>query len=127
VLGTIAVHDPPLAIAGSVGAGFATPTSPIRIGIRVQASNPAHLPHTTSSAAHMKSVFRSVAIGSTAGTGGCVMVVEKLRHHEIFGLLTPKEVDGLSTASGVVKLAKGERAYSEGGQRLTCLFFLGGR
>ena len=42
------------------------------------------------------------------------MVTEKLLHHELFGLLTPKEVERLSNASGVVKLRKGERAYVEG-------------
>lgn len=42
------------------------------------------------------------------------MVVEQLQHHELFELLTPKEVDKLSNASGVVKLAKGERVYGEG-------------
>ena len=42
------------------------------------------------------------------------MVIEKLQHHELFGLLTPKEVERLSNASGVVKLAKGERVYAEG-------------
>jgi CRP-like cAMP-binding protein len=42
------------------------------------------------------------------------MVVEKLQHHELFGLLTPKEVERLSNASGVVKLGKGERVYAEG-------------
>ena len=42
------------------------------------------------------------------------MVVEKLQHHELFGLLTPKEVERLSNASGVVKLGKGERVCAEG-------------
>lgn len=42
------------------------------------------------------------------------MVGEKLRHHELFGLLTPKEVERLSNVSGVVKLGKGERVYAEG-------------
>ena len=42
------------------------------------------------------------------------MVVEKLQSHELFALLTPKEVERLSNASGVVKLRKGERAYVEG-------------
>lgn len=42
------------------------------------------------------------------------MVVEKLQHHELFALLTPKEVERLSEASGVVKLGKGERVYAEG-------------
>jgi signal-transduction protein with cAMP-binding, CBS, and nucleotidyltransferase domain len=42
------------------------------------------------------------------------MVVEKLQHHELFRLLTPKEVDKLSSASGVMKLSKGERVYGEG-------------
>lgn len=42
------------------------------------------------------------------------MVGEMLRHHELFGLLTPKEMERLSNVSGVVKLGKGERVYSEG-------------
>jgi CRP-like cAMP-binding protein len=42
------------------------------------------------------------------------MVGEKLQHHELFGLLTPKEVERLSNVSGVVKLRKGERVYAEG-------------
>jgi CRP-like cAMP-binding protein len=42
------------------------------------------------------------------------MVGEMLRHHELFGLLTPKEVERLSNVSGVVKLGKGERVYAEG-------------
>ncbi|MGD0459483.1 MAG: cyclic nucleotide-binding domain-containing protein [Terriglobia bacterium] len=42
------------------------------------------------------------------------MVIEKLQHHELFGLLTPKEVGRLSDASGVAKLGKGERVYAEG-------------
>jgi len=42
------------------------------------------------------------------------MVVEKLASHELFGLLSPKEVETLSNASGVVKLKEGERLYSDG-------------
>ncbi len=42
------------------------------------------------------------------------MFTEKLLHHELFGLLTPKEVERLSNAAGVMKLSKGERAYVEG-------------
>jgi CRP-like cAMP-binding protein len=42
------------------------------------------------------------------------MVIEKLQSHELFGLLTPKEVERLSNASGIVKLKKGEKFYSEG-------------
>jgi CRP-like cAMP-binding protein len=42
------------------------------------------------------------------------MVGEKLQHHELFGLLTPKEVERLSNVSAVVKLGKGERVYAEG-------------
>ena len=42
------------------------------------------------------------------------MVVEKLQSHELFALLTPKEVERLSNASGVVKLKKGDKVYSEG-------------
>lgn len=42
------------------------------------------------------------------------MVVEKLQRHDLFALLTPKEVERLSRACGVVGLKKGEKAYSEG-------------
>jgi CRP-like cAMP-binding protein len=42
------------------------------------------------------------------------MVTEKLQRHELFGLLTPKEVERLSNTAGVVKLEKGERVYAEG-------------
>lgn len=42
------------------------------------------------------------------------MVVEKLEHHELFELMTPKEVERLSDVSGVMTLAKGEKVYSEG-------------
>ena len=42
------------------------------------------------------------------------MPVEKLRRHELFQLLNPKEIERLSNASGVVKLKEGERVYSEG-------------
>ena len=42
------------------------------------------------------------------------MVIEKLQSHELFALLTPKEVERLSNASGIVKLKKGEKVYSEG-------------
>lgn len=42
------------------------------------------------------------------------MDVEKLEKHELFGLLNPKEMERLSNASGVVKLKKGDKVYSEG-------------
>ncbi|MFZ0962147.1 MAG: cyclic nucleotide-binding domain-containing protein [Terriglobia bacterium] len=42
------------------------------------------------------------------------MVIEKLQRQDLFALLTPKEVERLSSASGVVKLKKGEKVYSEG-------------
>lgn len=42
------------------------------------------------------------------------MVIESLQHEELFGLLTPKEVERLSNASAVVNLKKGERVYAEG-------------
>jgi signal-transduction protein with cAMP-binding, CBS, and nucleotidyltransferase domain len=42
------------------------------------------------------------------------MVEEKLKSHDLFALLTPKEVERLSNACGVVKLTKGEKVYSEG-------------
>ena len=42
------------------------------------------------------------------------MVVEKLQRQDLFALLTPKEVESLSSSCGVVKLKKGEKVYSEG-------------
>jgi CRP-like cAMP-binding protein len=42
------------------------------------------------------------------------MAVEKLEKHELFGLLNPKEMERLSSASGVVKLKEGDKVYSEG-------------
>ena len=42
------------------------------------------------------------------------MVMQKLQSHELFALLTPKEVERLSNVSAVVKLKEGERVYSEG-------------
>ncbi len=42
------------------------------------------------------------------------MLAEKLRSHELFALLTPKEVERLSGTSSVVTLKKGEKAYSSG-------------
>jgi len=42
------------------------------------------------------------------------MALEKLEKHELFGLLSPKEIERLSKASGVVKLKKGDKVYSEG-------------
>lgn len=42
------------------------------------------------------------------------MVVEKLKSHELFGLLSPKDIEALSAASGVMKLQEGERVYSDG-------------
>jgi CRP-like cAMP-binding protein len=45
---------------------------------------------------------------------GGVMAVEKLERHELFELLSPKEMDTLSSASGVVRLKEDEKVYSEG-------------
>lgn len=42
------------------------------------------------------------------------MAVEKLEKHEVFGLLNPNEMERLSNASGIVKLKKGDKVYSEG-------------
>jgi signal-transduction protein with cAMP-binding, CBS, and nucleotidyltransferase domain len=42
------------------------------------------------------------------------MDVEKLQGQDLFALLTPKEVEVLSNACGVVSLKKGERVYSVG-------------
>jgi len=42
------------------------------------------------------------------------MVEATLKGHDLFALLTPKEVERLSSASGVVSLKKGDKVYSEG-------------
>jgi signal-transduction protein with cAMP-binding, CBS, and nucleotidyltransferase domain len=42
------------------------------------------------------------------------MVAERLEKHELFGLLSPTEIERLSTASSVVALKEGDRVYSEG-------------
>ncbi len=42
------------------------------------------------------------------------MPVEKLQRHELFGLLSPREIERLSNASGVVQCKAGEKVYSEG-------------
>jgi len=42
------------------------------------------------------------------------MPAEKLQKHELFGLLSPKEIERLSKVSSVVRLKDGERVYSEG-------------
>ena len=42
------------------------------------------------------------------------MVIEKLKSHELFRLLSPKEVEKISAASGVMKLKEGERVYGDG-------------
>jgi len=42
------------------------------------------------------------------------MPIEKLQKHELFGLLSPNEIDRLSAVSGVVKLKEGDKVCSEG-------------
>ena len=42
------------------------------------------------------------------------MAVERLEKHEVFGLLSPKEMEKLSNVSGVAKLKRGDKVYSEG-------------
>ena len=54
------------------------------------------------------------------------MVVEKLQSHELFALLTPKEVERLSSASGVVKLKRVIKSTGRVFQRVTSLYFLRG-
>jgi CRP/FNR family transcriptional regulator len=51
------------------------------------------------------------------------MVMEKLKGHELFSLLSPKEVERLSAASGVMKLKEGETIYRDG-HAATHLFVL---
>lgn len=42
------------------------------------------------------------------------MPIERLQKHELFGLLSPNEINRLSTACGVAKLKEGDRVCSEG-------------
>lgn len=42
------------------------------------------------------------------------MPIEKLQKHELFGLLSPNEINRLSAASGVAKLKEGEKICAEG-------------
>ena len=42
------------------------------------------------------------------------MPIEKLRKHELFGLLSSDEIKRLSTSSGLMTLKDGERIYYEG-------------
>ena len=42
------------------------------------------------------------------------MPIEKLEKHELFGLLSPNEINRLSAASMVAKLKRGDRICSEG-------------
>jgi CBS domain-containing protein len=42
------------------------------------------------------------------------MAIERLRGHEVFSLLSPKEIEQLAEASGVMHLKQGERVYSDG-------------
>ncbi len=42
------------------------------------------------------------------------MPAEKLQKHELFGVLSPHDIERLSSASGVAQLKKGEKVYSEG-------------
>ena len=51
------------------------------------------------------------------------MVADELGRHELFELLSPTEIEVLSNASGVVKLAKGQRICREGAPA-THLFIL---
>ena len=52
------------------------------------------------------------------------MVEEKLQRQDLFALLTPKEVEVLSDASGVVSLKKGEKCTRRGFQQATSLYSL---
>ena len=40
------------------------------------------------------------------------MPIEKLKAHELFSLLSPKEIERLGARSGVMKLKEGDRVYS---------------
>jgi CRP-like cAMP-binding protein len=42
------------------------------------------------------------------------MAVERLEKNELFALLSPKEIETINSASGVVRLKEGEKLYSEG-------------
>ena len=55
------------------------------------------------------------------------MVTDELGRHELFELLNPKEMETLSSASGVVKLIKGQRICREGAPATHLFILLKGR
>jgi CRP-like cAMP-binding protein len=55
------------------------------------------------------------------------MVVAELGRHELFELLNPKEMEGLSNVSGVVKLREGQRICREGAPASHLFVLLSGR
>ncbi len=55
------------------------------------------------------------------------MAVEKLERHELFELLTPKEMERLSETSGTVKLETGQRICLEGAPATHLFVLLKGR
>lgn len=42
------------------------------------------------------------------------MAIDRLRGHEVFSLLSPREIEQLAEASGVMHLTQGEKVYSDG-------------
>ena len=59
-------------------------------------------------------ILRAVAVGRTTFIRRRAMVEEKLKGHDLFALLTPKEVEILSSASRVASLKVGQKVYYEG-------------
>ena len=59
-------------------------------------------------------VFRTVAVGRTTFIRRRAMVEERLKGHDLFALLSPKEVEILSSACEVVSLKAGQKVYNEG-------------
>jgi CRP-like cAMP-binding protein len=55
------------------------------------------------------------------------MAVEKLNRHELFELLTPKQMERLSNSSGTVKLEEGQRICLEGAPATHLFVLLKGR
>jgi CRP-like cAMP-binding protein len=55
------------------------------------------------------------------------MPVEKLKGHEVFRLLSPKEIERLAAGSGVMHLKEGEKIYSDGTSATHLFLLLKGR
>jgi len=55
------------------------------------------------------------------------MLMEQLKGHEVFRLLSPREIERLAAGSGVIRLQAGERIYSNGISATHLFLLLKGR